>query len=158
MHSLPRTIPDMPTAATSPFDPTRSADARRPVILVIDDDQPVRQSMEIVLQTYGFDVLTARDGEEGLRAFREHMPAAVITDIMMPGRDGIETIREIRREFPDAKIIAMSGGGRVGNTDFVALALKLGADCGIHKPFDIEKPVELLRTLLGDQRRGPAAA
>lgn len=148
----------MAKAAASPFNSPQTGNARRPVILVIDDDQPVRQSMEIVLQMYGFDVLTASDGDEGLRAYREHVPAAVITDIMMPGTDGIETIREIRREFPDAKIIAMSGGGRVGNTDFVALALKLGADCGIHKPFDIEKPIELLRTLLGDLRQGPAAA
>lgn len=148
----------MAKAAASPFNSPQTSNARRPVILVIDDDQPVRQSMEIVLQMYGFDVLTASDGDEGLRAYREHVPAAVITDIMMPGTDGIETIREIRREFPDAKIIAMSGGGRVGNTDFVALALKLGADCGIHKPFDIEKPIELLRTLLGDLRQGPAAA
>lgn len=137
---------------------SQNTDAPRPVILVVDDDQPVLQSMEILLQIYGFDVLTAHNGEEGLRAYREHMPAAVITDIMMPGRDGIETIREIRRDYPDAKIIAMSGGGRVGNTDFVSLAMKLGADCGIHKPFDIEKPVELLRKLLGDQRQGPAAA
>jgi DNA-binding response OmpR family regulator len=151
-------IRDMPKAAAAPFEPKQTAGMPRPVILVIDDDQPVRQSIEIVLQMYDFDVLTARDGEEGLRAYREHRPAAVITDIMMPGRDGIETIREIRREFPDAKIIAMSGGGRIGNTDFVALAMKLGADCGIHKPFDIEKPVELLRTLLAGQRQGPAAA
>jgi len=129
--------------------------AERPLILVIDDDQPVRQSLEMLLQIYGFDVLTAADGEAGLRAYRDHHPAAVITDIMMPGRDGIETIRTIRHEFPDAKIIAMSGGGRIGNTDFVSLAVKLGADCGIHKPFDIEKPVELLRGLL---HMGTAAA
>jgi len=109
----------------------------------------------MLLQIYGFDVLTAADGEAGLQAYREHHPAAVITDIMMPGRDGIETIRTLRREFPDAKIIAMSGGGRIGNTDFVSLAVKLGADCGIHKPFDIEKPVELLRGLL---HMGTAAA
>jgi len=148
----------MPDAAASPFDSTRTADEPRPVILVIDDDQPVLQSMEILLQMYGFDVLTARNGDEGLKLFRRQKPAAVITDIMMPGRDGIETIREIRNEFPDAKIIAMSGGGRVGNTDFVSLAMKLGADCGIYKPFDIEKPVELLRRLLDDRRQGPFAA
>jgi len=147
----------MPDATAAFSDPTEIAAGQRPVILVIDDDQPVRQSMELLLQLYGFDVLTAMDGVTGLDVYRAHHPAAVITDIMMPGPDGIETIRTLRHEFPDAKIIAMSGGGYIGNTDFVSLAVKLGADCGIHKPFDIEKPVELLRGLLRSDQSTPAA-
>jgi len=153
MDGSPKT-PD--ATAPVPLDPVEGAG--RPVVLVIDDDRPVRQSMEILLQIYGFQVLTAQDGDSGIAAYRQHHPDAVITDVMMPVRDGIETIRALRREFPDAKIIAMSGGGRIGNTDFVSLAVKLGADCGIHKPFEIEEPVELLRGLLTGREGQPDAA
>jgi DNA-binding response OmpR family regulator len=68
--------------------------------------------------------------------FRSEKPDLVITDIIMPEKEGIQTITEIRREQPDAKIIAVSGGGRVGNTDFLKIARSLGADDAVAKPVD----------------------
>lgn len=59
----------------------------------------------------------------------------VVTDIIMPEMEGIETVMAVREQFPTVAIIAMSGGGRVGNNDFLEVARKLGASGVVHKPF-----------------------
>ncbi|HUB98097.1 MAG TPA: response regulator [Stellaceae bacterium] len=104
-------------------------------ILVIEDDVMLRNTIEKILRHGGFEVVLAEDGARGLTSFRSERPDLVLTDIIMPEREGIATIVEIRRERPDAKIIAMSGGGRIGSADFLGMARKLGADDIIAKPF-----------------------
>ena len=105
-------------------------------ILVIDDDMVVRETIIQILEDKGYEVISAEDGYRGLAAFRRDKPDLVITDIIMPEKEGIETIRDIRGEYPEAKIIAISGGGRIGNTDFLKIARQLGASDVIAKPFD----------------------
>ena len=105
-------------------------------ILVIDDDAFVRETIIQILEDEGYQVITAEDGQRGLAAFRRERPDLVITDIIMPEKEGIQTIMEIRGERPDAKIIAISGGGRIGHTDFLQAARNLGAADIIAKPFD----------------------
>jgi CheY-like chemotaxis protein len=92
-----------------------------PTILVIDDDILVRQTVRLLLEDHGFRVITALDGEDGLQKFREIAPDVVLTDIIMPKKHGIALIFELRRERPEVKIIAMSGGGRIGNSDLVTM-------------------------------------
>jgi CheY-like chemotaxis protein len=105
-------------------------------ILVIDDDAAVLHSLAALLEDAGFRVHTASDGVKGLAAFRAHRPDLVLTDIIMPEKEGIAVTMEIRREYPSTKIIAMSGGGRMGNSNFLEIASKLGADVTLAKPFD----------------------
>jgi CheY-like chemotaxis protein len=105
-------------------------------ILVIDDDMVVRETIIQILEDKGYEVISAEDGYRGLAAFRRDKPDLVITDIIMPEKEGIQTIMEIRQERADAKIIAISGGGRIGNTDFLRIAQQLGANDIIAKPFD----------------------
>jgi CheY-like chemotaxis protein len=105
-------------------------------VLVIDDDALVRNTISRMLRCWGYEVVIAEDGNRGVELFQTAEPALVITDIIMPDKDGIETIREIRAAQPDARIIAMSGGGRIGNLDFLSFAAKLGATEIISKPFD----------------------
>jgi DNA-binding NtrC family response regulator len=105
-------------------------------ILVIDDDVIVRETIVQILEDGGYQVLSAEDGKRGMAAFRSERPDLVITDIIMPEQEGIQTITEIRAVKPDAKIIAISGGGRIGNTDFLKIARHLGAFDAIAKPFD----------------------
>jgi len=119
----------------------------RPTVLLIDDDAAVRESLALLLESHGFQVVTATDGHQGLATFQERAPAAVITDILMPEQDGIGTIREMRRLRPDVKIVAISGGGRIDKSDYLSVAEKLGADIGIEKS-DINKLLEVLPTLL----------
>jgi DNA-binding response OmpR family regulator len=114
-------------------------------ILVIDDDLMVRRTMEQVLTQAGYDVLCAVDGEQGFRLFQEIEPDLVITDIIMPCREGIETIRAIKQANPRTKIIAMSGGARINNHDFLQIACKLGADFILAKPFNVDELCSLVR-------------
>jgi DNA-binding response OmpR family regulator len=113
-------------------------------ILVIDDDSLVRDTLLRILERKGYQVLVAPDGARGLHMFRSEQPDLVITDIIMPDKEGLQTIREIRGECPNAKIIAISGGARIGNMDFLQMARKLGASEIIPKPFD---PTELLNVV-----------
>ena len=105
-------------------------------ILVIDDDILVRDTIVRILERKGYQVLVAGDGARGVRMFRSEQPDLVITDIIMPEKEGLETIREIRGQRPDARIIAISGGARIGNMDFLDVAGKLGASEIMSKPFD----------------------
>jgi DNA-binding response OmpR family regulator len=115
-----------------------------PAVLVIEDDPALLHSLAALFEAYGVHFVTARDGREGLEIFRRISPAVVLTDIIMPEQDGIGVIMEMRRERPGVKIIAMSGSGRCGKSDFLTVAKKLGADSVIHKPFDIDELVETI--------------
>jgi DNA-binding response OmpR family regulator len=130
-------------------------------VLVIDDDAMVRASIVHILEDGGYAVLTAKDGIRGMVAFRSEHPDLVITDIVMPDQEGIQTINEMRRERPDAKIIAISGGGLLGNTDFLKFARVLGATDTIAKPFDPNELLIIVKTCLAvrgsNSERGQAA-
>src|SRR2546430_17356602 len=84
-------------------------------ILVIEDDALLRGAIRIVLESAGYEVLDAADGDAGLRLHREQGADLVVVDLYMPERDGLEVIREVRAEAPQSKIIAMrSEERRVG--------------------------------------------
>jgi len=108
-------------------------------ILLIDDDSIVRATIEMMLSGLGYDVISAHDGREGMRRFTAESPDLVITDIIMPEKEGLETIIEMRRQQPTAKILAISGGGRIGTVEVLDLAAQLGADYVLGKPFDREE-------------------
>lgn len=109
------------------------------LVLLIDDDDRVRKTVAIMLKYLGHDVRQAENGSIGIDMFQQCDPDLVITDIIMPDKEGIETITEIRNLKPDAPIIAMSGGGRIKNTDFLKLAGSIGATVTLNKPFDDEE-------------------
>ncbi len=117
-------------------------------ILVIDDDVMVRHTITKILRHGGHEVVTAEDGVRGMAAFRKEHPDLVITDIIMPEQEGIATITQIRREASDTKIIAVSGGGRIGNSDFLSMAQKLGANDILAKPFLPEELMGRVRSCL----------
>jgi two-component system, chemotaxis family, chemotaxis protein CheY len=131
-----------PDHTASKVPPLKSTSAS---ILVIDDDAAVLHSLSAILEDAGFLVHTASDGVKGLAAFRAHRPTLVLTDIIMPEKEGIAVTMEIRRECPSARIIAMSGGGRIGKGDFLEIASELGADATLAKPFDGD---QLLKAVL----------
>lgn len=116
-------------------------------VLVIDDEAIVRMTLARMLELAGYRVLQAANGVEGLKVFaREHIDL-VICDIIMPEKEGIETIGEIRCKNRTVKIIAMSGGGRMGSGGFLDMAMRLGADHTLAKPFDREDLKSLLRVV-----------
>ncbi len=118
------------------------------VVLVIDDDQEIRRLLRRILERAGHGVQEAGSGLEGIQKYRSDPADLVITDIVMPEKEGLETIQELRRDFPDAKIIAMSGGGRIGPKGYLKLAEKLGAARAFSKPFDRMEMVTAVDELL----------
>lgn len=106
-------------------------------ILIIDDDDFVRETICEVVERFNYNVIQARNGAEGLKALNgDGLPDLVITDIIMPGKSGLEIIAEIRKTFPAVKIIAISGGGGSKAGDILAMAKDLGSDRVISKPID----------------------
>jgi CheY-like chemotaxis protein len=106
-------------------------------ILVIDDEEPVRATLCMVLTNLGHTVFEAPDGKIGLEMFREHAPDVVVTDLVMPETEGLEVVMTLRGANPDLKIIVISGGGRQGSADNLRMAKYLGASLVIPKPMTI---------------------
>lgn len=111
-------------------------------VLVVDDQEMVRQTLRSALEAQGWDVREAADGDEALQLYRSAPSDVVVTDIIMPNKEGLETIFELRRSDPDVKIIAMSGRDTV---DFLDMARKLGADHVLSKPFEMRDLIALVR-------------
>jgi CheY-like chemotaxis protein len=96
------------------------------------------------LESGGHSVVEAANGRQALEIFRNNAADLVITDLIMPEQEGIETILLLRERNPAVKIVAISGGGRTRNMDFLEIASKAGADMVLPKPFDAKT---LLRTV-----------
>ena len=117
-------------------------------ILVIDDEELARFTVREILEGAGYEVAEAKNGNQGL-AFQKAQPNdLVITDIIMPDKEGVETIIELKRDFPTLPIIAISGGGRTRNLDFLKLAEQYGAQKVLAKPFSEEELLESVQTCL----------
>lgn len=118
-------------------------------ILVVEDEKPMRDILEIALGNGGFQVVTATDGNEALALAKLMHFDLVVTDMIMPGMEGIETIMELRAFAPDIKIIAISGGPPGGSGDVLLLAKSLGASAVLRKPFNREIFIDAVRECLG---------
>lgn len=123
-------------------------------ILVVDDDEGIRDMIQDTLGQRGYHVEVAATPREGMSIFRRQRIDLAIVDIFMPERDGLEMLMEMRRHSADARVLAISGGGGIGFEHGLALAQRLGAKGTLAKPFtpdDLHKKVaELLE-------QGPSA-
>ena len=105
-------------------------------ILVVEDDFNIRSGLLALLETNGYLVRTAADGEEGLAAFRREAPDLVLLDVMMPGKNGYEVCRAIRESPSRVPIIMLTA--KDDELDKVA-GLEAGADDYIVKPFGVRE-------------------
>ena len=115
-------------------------------ILLIDDDENICKVVTLYLQKEDFDIKVAQDGQTGLNLFSQVNPDLVLLDIMMPGMDGREVIKQLRRESKTPVIMLTAKG----DTFDKVLALELGADDYIVKPFE---PKELIARIKAVIRR-----
>ena len=121
-------------------------------ILIMDDDNQFREMLKIMLGNEGYnDIEDAENGYIGMKLIRKSHFDLVITDIIMPDKEGIETIMEIKKDFPATKIIAMSGGGKIGADSYLVMAGHLGADKTMAKPFLQSEIINAVRELLGEK-------
>ena len=105
-------------------------------ILIIDDEQSIRESLTGILQDEGFTPFSVESGETALEKISEEKPDLILLDIWMPGMDGMETLTRIREMYPDQLVVMMSGHGTI---ETAVKATKLGAYDFIEKPLSIEK-------------------
>lgn len=104
-------------------------------ILLVDDNLQLLHVQREFLGRLGHQVTLARDGREALKWAELDNFDVVISDIVMPNQEGLETIKMLRTKHPGLRIVAMSGGGSADSGLYLDMALKMGADCALKKPF-----------------------
>ncbi|HEX7569092.1 MAG TPA: sigma-54 dependent transcriptional regulator, partial [Verrucomicrobiae bacterium] len=114
-------------------------------LLLIDDEEDVRYSLQRILASEGIELATAASGEEGLKVIPKFKPDLVLMDVRMTGMTGMETLRKIRATDPKLLVILMTA---YGTTQTAIEAMKLGAYDYLLKPFDIPKLKEVIANAL----------
>ena len=118
------------------------------LILIVDDEPRVRESIRSILEDEGYSVIEAPDGQEGLARVAADKPDSVLLDIWMPDLDGIEVLRGIKQVDEDLPVIIMSGHGTI---ETAVKAAKLGAYDYLEKPLSIDKLELVLRNALSQR-------
>jgi CheY-like chemotaxis protein len=118
-----------------------------PHILIVDDEEQIREVLRTVLERVGYTVEEAENGNIAVDYCQNHDVDLVVTDIIMPEKGGIDTIMDLRKDFPGVKIIAISGGGMCGDVSYLDMAIGVGADKAIGKPFVLDEFLESVREL-----------
>jgi DNA-binding NtrC family response regulator len=117
----------------------------QPKILIVDDEQIVRESLTNWLKEESYQVEAAENGPMALEKIRQFPFQVVLLDLKMPGMDGIQVLAEIKKEFPDIEVIIMTAYGSVNTA---VEAIKAGAYDYIVKPFDPEEVALLIKKIL----------
>lgn len=119
-------------------------------ILVVDDEDNIRNLVQAYLIAEGYTVDLAKDGQDALSAFRRHLPVLVILDVMLPGMDGLEVLQRIRRES-DVYVLLLTAKSE--ETDRI-VGLTIGADDYLTKPFSPRELVARVKAILRRGRNG----
>jgi len=126
-------------------------------ILLIDDDDRLREAMWEVLTGEGHELAEASDGIAALNVHRRHPADLIICDMFMPKQDGIETLQMFRQQFPAVRIIAVSGGGYSGALDVLTMARHMGASAVLTKPFRLGQLLAVVEQQLSEANTGLSA-
>jgi DNA-binding response OmpR family regulator len=119
-----------------------------PGVLIVEDDKELREMLKLALLRKNFTVLEAENGKVAITHFKPLITDVVVTDLIMPDEDGLKVVIKLRELKPSIKIIAISGGGKVGPGSYLNLAKALGADATYSKPFSINEVVIKIEELL----------
>ena len=135
-------------------DSDRMKSAQR-TVLVVDDEDVIRETVREILTDEGYRVIAALDGSEVMSMVAREDPDVVLLDVWMPERDGIVLLKEIRRERPEARVIMISGHGSIHTA---VTATKLGAFDFIEKPLSLDGLLAAIKRACGDTRREAPAS
>lgn len=118
-------------------------------ILIVDDDEQLREMLKQILERENYEVVESDDGEDASRLLKQSAFDLIITDIIMPQKDGTGLIMQIRKDFPDLQIIAISGGARhIDPQNPLHIARLLGANQTFSKPFRLKEFLEAVREMV----------
>lgn len=123
---------------------SHASDQVAATVLVVDDDEVMRDLLSRMLGRAGYAVQTAADGRNALERFREHAIDAVVTDMSMPRMGGLELTRALLNERPELPIIAVTGV----DDSYLRVAIAAGAKAGMHKPIRAGELAQTMRRLL----------
>ena len=116
-----------------------------PRILIVEDEADMAKGLAFNLEARGFEVIVARDGEEGCELALSGRPDLVVLDVMLPKRDGYEVCRTLRKAEPSMPILMLTARG---SEEDAVLGLKLGADDYVRKPFSVAELVARIESAL----------
>ena len=119
------------------------AESQRPTILVVDDEENIRDAIAFTLRREGFNVITAATGHEAIELVQQH-PAVVVLDIMLPGIDGLEVLRRLRADSNVPVLMLSAKGDEIDRV----VGLEIGADDYITKPFAMRELVARIRAVV----------
>lgn len=124
-------------------------------LLLVDDDELLRERMGRALAARGLEVRTAASGEEALSLAREKAPELAVLDLKMAGMSGLETLRELREIVPEVRAVILTGYGSIANA---VEALHQGAENYVTKPADADQVLEAFHRsgVLSDSEAPPA--
>ena len=116
-------------------------------ILVVDDQDGVRQLLYALLSSEGFQVATAGNGYEVLEYFEAFSPELLIIDMKMPGMSGLDVLKELKNREQHCVPIMMTAYGEL---EIIKEAMELGVNYFINKPFDIDRLRQFIKKVLKD--------
>ena len=133
------------------------ARSRRPLVLVVEDDPDLGDTIVTFIKEEGLDAKLARDGDQAMRLVDQLHPAAMILDLMMPRRDGFSVLRELRADGRIANLPVIVVTAIFGLSERL-YATELGAADYVTKPFELDELIERVRTVLASRAADPAEA
>ena len=125
---------------------------KMPGVLLVEDDRELREMLKLSLSRRNYTVIEAENGKDAIAHFKPSITDIVITDLIMPEEDGMKVVIKLRELKPSLKIIAISGGGKVGPGSYLNLAKALGADAIYSKPFSINDLIAKIEQLLESEQ------
>jgi len=124
-------------------------DSDKDLILVIEDDRALRDGLAMNLRIQGYEVLTADDGESGMRMAFDARPDLIVLDIMMPSWSGLDILEALRERGENVPVLILSARGTIPDK---VEGLNLGADDYMTKPFDLSELIARIEARLRSQR------
>jgi two-component system response regulator RegA len=133
---------------------TTEAGHTAPSILLVDDDETLRERLARALRERGYEVRTAGNADEAMQKVREDSPELAVLDLKMPGRSGIELLKEIRAHDPSTEVLILTGYGSIATA---VEATKLGAVGYVPKPVDADEILAAFSRMRGERPLASAA-
>jgi DNA-binding response OmpR family regulator len=145
-------VPTHPNKSSSSTSQPVIAMSNPPSVLIVDDEPNIVLSLQFLMKKTGFEVRTAKDGEEAMAEISRAAPDLVLLDVMMPKIDGFSICKQIRAnpEWKDMRIIMLTARGRDVERE---KGLALGADDYITKPFSTKDAIARVEAVLGRPRK-----
>ena len=116
-----------------------------PRIMVVDDEDGMRLTLEGIIEDEGYDVTGVKDGYQAIELAKEADLGLIFLDVKMPGINGVETYKEIKKISPDTVVVLMTG---FSVEDLVKEAIEEGAYAVIYKPFDMHQIMDIVQAVL----------